>query len=61
MYHVPLAVQCVHGWSNEESENVDGEDGSFLRRKWRLPSFLYADDLILCNESEEDKKFCRGI
>ena len=23
-------------------------------REWRLPSLLYADDLVLCGESEED-------
>ena len=23
-------------------------------REWRLPGFLYADDLVLCSESEED-------
>ena len=26
------------------------EDG----REWRLPSLLYADDLVLCSELEED-------
>ena len=26
------------------------EDG----RKWRLPGLLYADDLVLCGESEEE-------
>ena len=24
------------------------------RREWRLPCLLYADDLVLCGESEED-------
>ena len=23
-------------------------------REWRLPAFLYTDDLVLCGESEED-------
>ena len=23
-------------------------------REWRLPAFLYGDDLVLCGESEED-------
>ena len=29
---------------------------SFMKdgREWRLPGFLYADDLVLCDESEED-------
>ena len=25
-------------------------------REWRLPSLLYADDYVLCGESEEDLK-----
>ena len=28
-------------------------------REWRLPGLLYADDLILCGESEEDLR-CVG-
>ena len=32
------------------------EDG----REWRLPSLLYADDLVLCGESEEDLKVMMG-
>ena len=24
------------------------------RREWRVPSLLFADDLVLCNESEEE-------
>ena len=24
------------------------------KRKWRLPDLLYADDLLLCGELEED-------
>ena len=32
------------------------EDG----RKWRLPSLLYADDLVLCGESEEDLRTMVG-
>ena len=27
-----------------------GEEG----REWRLPSLLYADDMVLCDELEED-------
>ena len=43
MYHAPLA--CSEG-----GENGDGEEG----KKWRLPFLLYADDLVLSSESEED-------
>ena len=27
MYHVPLALQCIYGRSDEGSENGDGEEG----------------------------------
>ena len=35
---------------------------SFLEdeREWRLPGLLYADDLILCDESEEDPRMMVG-
>ena len=29
-------------------------------REWRLPGFLYEDDLILCGESEEDLRTIVG-
>ena len=29
-------------------------------RDWRLPSLLYADDLVLCGELEEDLKMMIG-
>ena len=32
------------------------EDGS----KWRLPGLLYADDLVLCGDSEEDLRAMVG-
>ena len=28
MYHVPLAVQCIHGRSDEGAGNGDGREGS---------------------------------
>ena len=34
MYHVPLAVQCIYGWSNEGSEDGDGKEGSELPEGW---------------------------
>ena len=55
MYHVPLALQCIYGRS-DEGENGDGEEG----REWRLPGLLYADDLVLCGESEEDLRAMVG-
>ena len=50
VYHVPLGLQCIYGRSDEGGENEDGEEG----RELRLPGFLYADDLVLCGESEDD-------
>ena len=37
---------------------VGRREVSFLEdgREWRFPSLLYADDLVLCGESEEDLK-----
>ena len=32
------------------------EDG----REWRLPGLLYADDLVLCGESEENLRVIAG-
>ena len=29
-------------------------------REWRLPGLLYADDLVLCGESEEDLRAIVG-
>ena len=28
MYHVPLAIQCIYGCSDEGGENGDGKEGS---------------------------------
>ena len=28
MHHIPLALQCIYGRSDEGSENGDGEEGS---------------------------------
>ena len=49
MYHVPLAVKYIYGCSNGGT-NVDGKEG----RELRWPGLLYADDLVLCGELEED-------
>ena len=57
MYHVPLTFQCIYGCSDEGGGNGDGKGGVSLLeegRERRLSSLLYADDLVLCGESEED-------
>ena len=28
MYHVPLVVQCLYGWSDEGGVDGDGKEGS---------------------------------
>ena len=56
MYHAPLASQCVYGHSDQRDKNGDGEDKSEISegvRKWRSNGLLYADDAVLCSESEE--------
>ena len=55
VYHVPLALQCIYGWSDGD-ENGDAKEGvSFLeeRREWRLPDLLYADGLVPYGEGED--------
>ena len=42
--------RCIYGYSDEGGEDGNGKEG----REWRLPSLLYANDLILCGESEKD-------
>ena len=56
MYHVPLAVKCIYGCSNEGGKNEDQKEG----RELRLPGLLYANDLVLCGESEEDLRAMIG-
>ena len=63
MSYVPLAVQCIYGWSNEGVEDGDGRRGvRFLEdgREWRLLGLLYADDLVVCDESEEELRVMAG-
>ena len=56
MYHVLLADKCIYGCSNEGSKYKDWKEG----RELGLPGLLYADDLVLCGESEEDLRAMMG-
>ena len=56
MYHVPLAIKCIYGYSNEGSKNEDGKEG----RELGSPGLLYADDLVVCGDSEEDLRAMVG-
>ena len=52
-----------YGRSDEGGEDGDGKEGvSFLGdgREWRVPGLLYANDLVLCSESEEDLRVMVG-
>ena len=55
MHHVPLAFLCIYECS-DGGEEGDGKE----EREWRLLGLLYADDLVLCNESEEDLRVILG-
>ena len=37
-----MAVQCVHGCSDEGGEDGNGKEG----REGKFPSLLHADDLV---------------
>ena len=56
MYHVPLAFKCIYGGSDEDGKKGVGEEG----KEFRLPGLLYADNLVLCSESDEDLKAIVG-
>ena len=45
-----MAVKCIYGCSNERGRNEDWKEG----RELGLPGLLYADNLVLCCELEED-------
>ena len=52
----------VDGVMKEVKMEMGRRRVSFLegRREWRLPGLLYADDLVICGESEEDLRVCVG-
>ena len=64
MYHVPLAVQYtyVDALMKEVKMGMGRRGMRFLEdgREWRLPGLLYADDSVLCGESEEDLRVMVG-
>ena len=50
-----MPVQYIYGWS-DGGENGNGKEGI----DWRLPGLLYADNLVLCGELEEDLRAMVG-
>ena len=55
MYHVPLSVKCIYGCSSARGKNEDGKEV-----RVGIVGLLYADDLVLCSESEEDLRAMVG-
>ena len=57
MYHVTLVLQCIYidAVIKELKIGIGRREVRFKEegRQWRLPGFLYNDDLVLCGESEE--------
>ena len=51
-----MAVHYIYGYINEGGEDGDGKEGS----ESRLPDLLYAEDLFLFGESEEDLRTMVG-
>ena len=50
-----LDFSMLYRCSDERGENGFEEE----EREWRLPDFLYADDLVLCGESEKNLRCVR--
>ena len=52
----------MDGVMKEVKMGMGRREVSFLEdgREWRLPGLLYADDLVLCDESEEDLRVMVG-
>ena len=59
MYHVPLAVQCIYGWSGEEGEDVDGKEGSESHGGWERVEIawplVYGSETMLRREKERSR------
>ena len=54
-------VSCLLGFSIYGCSDEGGEDGDGKEaREWRLPGLLYANDLVLCGESEEELRAMVG-
>ena len=51
-----MDIQCIYGWSDEGGEAEDGKEENEISGGWERVEItwpLYADDLVLCGESEE--------
>ena len=57
-----LYIVYMDGVMKEVKMKMGRREVSFLEDggEWRLPGFSYADDLVLCGESEEDLRTMGG-
>ena len=58
-----MAFQCIYGYSEEKGEDEDGTEGSEIPgggERVDITGLLYADDLVLCGESEEELRAMVG-
>ena len=57
MSHVPLAAQCIYGWSEEEGKDGDGKNGSEIPGGWEGLEIVWP---LVCCESKEDLRAMMG-
>ena len=62
-----MYIRVGENHSHQQSSRLGRENGGGRKRarrrrekEWRLPDLLYADDLALCGESEEDLRAIVG-
>ena len=57
-----MFIVYMDGVMNEVKMGMGRRGVDFMEdgREWRLPDLLYADDLVLCGESEEDLRVMVG-
>ena len=58
MSHIPLFFQCIYVHSDERGEGGNKKEESEILGGW--DGLLYADDLVLSGESEEDLRASVG-
>ena len=47
-----MAVKCIYRCNNEGGKNKDGKEG----RELGEPGLLYANNLVVCGESEKEMR-----
>ena len=62
MHHIPLAFQCIYGYSDEESADGHGKEGSETPGGGKSGDYLVScmQITLFCGESEEDLRVMVG-